>query len=210
MLRDIRNNYALNKLDEGQLAGGPIIFFELWLNEAIQLKVNEPTAMVLATAVDNQPDTRVVLLKEIKDDDFVFYTNYISAKAREIERNKHVALNFFWAELERQVRVKGTISKTSDHLADDYFNSRPRESQLGAWASAQSQAIKDREELENKFEAVRKLYEGKDIPRPENWGGYKVEATEIEFWQGRPSRLHDRFRFYRGEKGEWYFKRLSP
>jgi pyridoxamine 5'-phosphate oxidase len=210
MLRDIRNNYALNKLDEGQLTGEPIVFFELWLNEAIQLKVNEPTAMVLATAVDNQPDTRVVLLKEIQHEDFVFYTNYISTKAREIESNKHVALNFFWAELERQVRVKGTISKSGDSLADEYFNSRPRESQLGAWASAQSQAIKSREELENKFEAVKKLYEGKAIPRPENWGGYKVKATEIEFWQGRPNRLHDRFRFYRNDENGWDLKRLSP
>ena len=209
MLRDIRNNYALNKLEEAQLASGPIVFFELWLNEAIRQKVNEPTAMVLATAAGNQPDTRVVLLKEIQNEDFVFYTNYHSTKGQQIEQNQHVALNFFWAELERQVRVKGIISKTADDLSEEYFNTRPRDSQLGAWASAQSQEIKSREELENKFEAVKKLYEGKEIPKPESWGGYRVTPTEIEFWQGRPGRLHDRIRFYR-DKNEWKLKRLSP
>ena len=210
MLRDIRNNYQQNKLEEDQLTNKPIALFETWINEAIHEKANEPTAMVIATAVNNQPDTRIVLLKEIKDECLIFYTNYQSSKAQQIDNNNQVAINFFWPELERQVRIKGTISKPDNKISADYFNTRPRESQLGAWASNQSQVLKNREELENKYHQLEKQYEGKTIPMPNHWGAYQVKPFEIEFWQGRPSRLHDRIRYYKTTEGEWKFKRLSP
>ena len=166
--------------------------------------------MILATSAHNIPDTRVVLLKEIDDGNFLFYTNYDSAKAKQIATNSQVALNFFWPELERQVRVKGLISKVHASLSNEYFNTRPRESQLGAWASAQSETLTGREELEQKYKLLEKQYEGTNIPKPAFWGGYQVTPNEIEFWQGRPSRLHDRIRYYRIPKHNWEFKRLSP
>ncbi len=210
MLREIRNNYQKHKLEEVNLPEDPIVQFNLWLNEAIQGQVNEPTAMILATSVNNIPDTRVVLLKEIDDGNFLFYTNYNSAKASQIVTNSQVALNFFWPELERQVRVKGVISKVHNDLSNEYFNTRPRESQLGAWASAQSEKLTGREELEQKYKQLEKQYEGTIIPKPAFWGGYQVTPNEIEFWQGRPGRLHDRIRYYRISPHDWEFKRLSP
>lgn len=210
MLREIRNNYQKHKLEEVHLPDDPIGLFNLWLNEAIQGQVNEPTAMVLATSVHDIPDTRVVLLKEIDNGNFLFYTNYNSAKARQMATNSQVALNFFWSELERQVRVKGAITKVNANLSNEYFNTRPRESQLGAWASAQSETLTGREELEQKYKQLEKQYEGIVIPKPAFWGGYQVTPSEIEFWQGRPGRLHDRIRYYRIAQHDWEFKRLSP
>lgn len=210
MLRDIRSNYQKHKLDEESLPQNPLELFNLWLNEAIHEQINEPTAMVLATSANGVPDTRVVLLKEIEEGNFLFYTNYNSAKAQQMFTNPLVALNFFWPELERQVRVKGKISKVTDDLSNDYFKTRPRDSQLGAWASAQSKEIKDREELEKKFHDTMNEYKNLEIPKPTHWGGYQVKPNEIEFWQGRPSRLHDRIRYYRIIEGKWEFKRLSP
>ncbi len=210
MLRDIRKNYQKYTLDESTIPATPIHLFKLWLNEAIHNKVNEPTAMVLATSVNNEPDSRIVLLKEVSNDKFLFYTNYNSTKAKHISNNKHVALNFFWAELERQVRIKGTISKAEDSLSEDYFNSRPRGSQLGAWTSAQSEVLKSREELEQKYRKTTARFEGLSIPKPKHWGGYQVDPTEIEFWQGRPGRLHDRIRYYKIKSNQWEYKRLSP
>lgn len=210
MLREIRNNYQKHKLEEVDLPDDPVVLFNLWLNEAIQGQVNEPTAMVLATSVHNIPDTRVVLLKEIDRGNFLFYTNYNSSKARQMATNSQVALNFFWPELERQVRVKGVISKVHDDLSTEYFDTRPRESQLGAWASTQSETLTSREELEQKYRKLETQFEGQIIPKPEYWGGYQVTPSEIEFWQGRPSRLHDRIRYYRISPHDWEFKRLSP
>ncbi|WP_159520565.1 pyridoxamine 5'-phosphate oxidase [Sunxiuqinia indica] len=210
MLRDIRNNYQKYTLEESTIPETPIHLFKLWLDEAIHNKVNEPTAMVLATTVNDEPDTRIVLLKEVSNDQFLFYTNYKSTKAKQIAENNHVAINFFWAELERQVRIKGIISKTDDNLSEDYFNSRPRDSQLGAWTSAQSEIIKSRDELEQKFRDTTAQFEGLSIPKPPNWGGYQVNPTEIEFWQGRPGRLHDRIRYYKIDSNQWEYKRLSP
>lgn len=210
MLREIRNNYQKHKLEEVDLPDDPVVLFNLWLNEAIQGQVNEPTAMVLATSAHNIPDTRVVLLKEIDHGNFLFYTNYTSSKARQMATNSQVALNFFWPELERQVRVKGVISKVHDDLSNEYFDTRPRESQLGAWASAQSETLTSREELEQKYRKLETQFEGQIIPKPNYWGGYQVTPNEIEFWQGRPSRLHDRIRYYRISPHDWEFKRLSP
>lgn len=210
MLRDIRNNYQKHKLEEDSIPENPIALFNLWLNEAIHEQINEPTAMVLATSANGIPDTRIVLLKEIEGNNFLFYTNYNSAKAQQIAANPQVALNFFWPELERQVRVKGVISKVNDSLSEDYFNTRPRESQLGAWSSAQSEVLSSREELELKFHETTARYKNRPIPKPPHWGGYQVQPNEIEFWQGRPGRLHDRIRFYSIVKDEWQFKRLSP
>ncbi|HKJ43037.1 MAG TPA: pyridoxamine 5'-phosphate oxidase [Sunxiuqinia sp.] len=210
MLRDIRNNYQKNKLEENQLTTKPILLFKAWLDEAIKLKVNEPTAMVISTSMDNQPDSRVVLLKEIKEDGFIFYTNYGSNKGTQIAKNKRVALNFFWPELERQVRVKGTIQKTEESVSVDYFSARPRDRQLGALSSAQSQVVESREKLEADFKQLEQKYEGQEIPKPENWGGYEITPHEIEFWQGRPGRLHDRIRYYKQPDRAWTFKRLSP
>ncbi|MGQ7869417.1 pyridoxamine 5'-phosphate oxidase [Sunxiuqinia sp. sy24] len=210
MLRDIRNNYQKHKLVETDLSTNPIELFNLWLDEAICSQVNEPTAMILGTAVNGIPDTRIVLLKEIADDNFVFFTNYNSSKGQQIATNPQVALNFFWPELERQVRVKGTVSKLADELSEVYFYSRPKESQLGAWASAQSQILTNRKELEQNYQELEKKFEGKTIPKPRHWGGFKVQPNEIEFWQGRPSRLHDRIRYYSLKPGQWKFKRLAP
>ena len=139
-----------------------------------------------------------------------FYTNYNSTKAQQIKTNPQVALNFFWPELERQVRVKGLVSKVKDEFSEEYFNVRPRESQLGAWASAQSKPLVNRDELEQKYLELEKHYEGKIIPRPAHWGGYMVTPSEIEFWQGRPGRLHDRIQYHSDTQGQWKFKRLSP
>lgn len=210
MLRDIRNNYQKNKLEENQLTDKPMKLFQSWLNEAIKQKINEPTAMILSTSVDNQPDSRVVLLKEIQDESLIFYTNYGSNKGKQIEQNNHIAVNLFWPELERQVRIKGTIRKTSETVSTDYFKTRPRDSQLGALASAQSEVIENREELEHHYRSLEKQYEGKEIPKPANWGGYEILPHEIEFWQGRPGRLHDRIRYYKNPDQKWIFKRLSP
>ncbi|KOH44192.1 pyridoxamine 5'-phosphate oxidase [Sunxiuqinia dokdonensis] len=210
MLREIRNNYQKHKLEEAKLPEDPIALFDYWLKEAIKEKVQEPTAMVVATAADGIPDARIVLLKEISDGNFHFYTNYHSTKGRQLATNPHVALNFFWPELERQVRVKGTTSKVNDALSEEYFNTRPRESQLGAWASAQSETLTNRQQLEQKYEELEKHYEGEVIPKPAHWGGYQVEPFEIEFWQGRPGRLHDRIQYQKNAQGQWTFRRLSP
>lgn len=210
MLRDIRNNYQQNKLEEDQLTKCPTALFISWLNEAIKSNLHEPTAMMVATAINNQPDTRIVLLKGIQGENFIFYTNYQSSKAKQIAANNQIALNFFWPELERQVRVKGHVSKIAENISADYFKTRPRDSQLGAWGSEQSQVIENREVLEENYRRMEARFEGKEIPKPENWGGYAVAPFNIEFWQGRPGRLHDRIRYYKGEDGSWSFKRLSP
>jgi len=210
MLREIRNNYQKHKLEEAFLPDDPTALFDLWLTEAIQGKVQEPTAMVLATAANGIPDARVVLLKEINEGNFHFYTNYNSSKAQQIKTNPQVALNFFWPELERQVRIKGSVSKVKEELSEEYFKIRPRESQLGAWASAQSETLVNRDELEQHYNRLEKQYEGEVIPRPAHWGGYQVKPNEIEFWQGRPGRLHDRIQYRSNIQGRWTFRRLSP
>ena len=210
MLRDIRKNYEQARLDENSLGNDPMILFEAWLKEAIEKNEEEPTAMTLSTAVDGIPDSRIVLLKGIKESGFIFYTNYLSVKGHQIAANNSVALNFFWPKLERQVRVRGKIEKLPEDLSIDYFKSRPRDSQIGAWASPQSREIHSRSELDQNFEFYSEKFKEEPITKPTNWGGYYIKAFEIEFWQGRPNRLHDRFRYFLRSENSWEIKRLAP
>ena len=206
----IRKDYSTRSLKETEVDFEPMQQFDKWFHEAIEANVMEPNAMSLATAsATGMPSVRVVLLKGYGDEGFSFYTNYGSDKAGDIEANPQVGLNFFWPELERQVRINGTITKLSEEESDKYFQSRPRMSQIGAIASAQSSRLKSREELENRVAELEKKYEGKKIPKPVNWGGYLIKPSVVEFWQGRPSRLHDRIR-YSSLGHQWLIERLSP
>lgn len=208
-LADIRRDYRLKTLDENKIKQDPLQQFELWLNEAIESKVNEPTSMVLATSTpDGVPSARIVLLKALSENGFGFFTNYASRKGSEITINKNIALLFHWPELERQVRIEGLATKTSENLSNDYFNTRPYESRLSAVISNQSQEVPDREYLEKLWEDQHQSTD-QLVTRPPFWGGYVVEPHRIEFWQGRPNRLHDRILF--SKKGtDWIISRLAP
>lgn len=209
-ISDIRNEYSKASLDEKDIGDSPIDFFKTWFDQAVHSEVREPTAMTLATVrKDGMPDARIVLLKGIEKEGFQFYTNYTSAKGKELDSNPNACLVFFWAELERQVRIRGKISKVSRENSENYFHSRPFASQIGALASSQSDPVDDRSILDKHYEDLKLKYEGKTVPLPENWGGYILEASEIEFWQGRRSRLHDRILF-RKESGSWAKIRLQP
>jgi pyridoxamine 5'-phosphate oxidase len=209
MLREIRKQYLFSALDENTVLPNPFDQFELWLQEAIESDQLEPTAMILSTVDKHfQPHSRVVLLKELTPDSFVFYTNYEGHKAQQMESNHRVSLVFFWASLERQVRIEGTVEKISEVLSTSYFKSRPIENQLGAWASPQSQLIRSKDFLEQQFQYYKQKF-GNDIPKPPHWGGYAVKPVSIEFWQGRPNRLHDRLLFTK-ESGIWGISRLAP
>lgn len=207
----IRNDYARAGLDQKDLDPSPIVQLEKWLAEAIAAGHPEPTAMTLATvSPSGDPAARVVLLKGI-DSGLVFFTNYESDKGKDLAAHPRAAVNLFWILLERQVRVTGDVSKVSRAETDAYFASRPYESRLGAWASEQSAVISGREVLEAKLAELRARFpEGEDVPSPPFWGGYRLVPTSMEFWQGRPSRLHDRMRYTRIEGGDWRFERLSP
>ncbi|MDP3150578.1 MAG: pyridoxamine 5'-phosphate oxidase [Ignavibacteria bacterium] len=209
-LAGMRKVYASAPFDETHVNQYPIDQFEIWFNEAVYAKIEEPNAMTLATlSNEGFPNARIVLLKEFDKKGFVFYTNYRSHKGKELELNPTAVLLFFWKELVRQVRIKGKVEKVSGDESEEYFHSRPRESQLGAWASKQSSEIPDRKFLEDKFQSLQKEYDGKEIPLPSFWGGYRVIPFEIEFWQGRENRLHDRI-LYRLVENDWNISRLSP
>lgn len=209
MLEDIRKSYDLGRLDEEGLPAEPSDLFSVWLREVLESGQEEPTAMTLSTCADGWPDSRIVLLKEMTREGFSFFTNYQSAKGRQLLQNPHVALNFFWPVLERQIRISGTAVKLTEQQSVDYFRSRPRESQLGAWASGQSQVIANRKTLEDRYSFFEKLYAGKEINKPDYWGGYRVIPSRIEFWQGRSGRLHDRI-VYERNKDRWKRSRLAP
>ncbi len=209
-LAQLRKEYARHALDESDVDLNPLVQFTQWFQEAINAQLLEPNAMVLASATpDGRPSARVVLLKEYDNHGFVFFTNYEGRKSSELMQNPNAALLFFWAELERQVRIEGTIEKTSRHESEDYFKIRPLESQLGAWASKQSSVIPSRNVLEQKVADLRSLYANKEIPLPPFWGGFRLQPHTYEFWQGRENRLHDRIR-YTLEGGVWGIERLSP
>jgi pyridoxamine 5'-phosphate oxidase len=210
-IQDLRIDYKKGELSENTIGTDPIIFFKKWFEEALNSNVLEPNAMVLSTVdVDNKPQSRVVLLKDISEGGFTFFTNYSSNKGQEIANNANVSLLFFWAELERQVRIGGIAKKISREDSEQYFHSRPRGSQIGAHVSPQSKVIASRDVLEQLQLELERKFEGIEIPLPSNWGGYRVEPNVIEFWQGRSNRLHDRIRFSLRNGQEWNIERLAP
>ncbi len=208
---DVRTEYGRGALNEDGAAGDPIVQFSRWFDEAKAAGVREINAMSLATAApDGHPDNRIVLLKQFDASGFVFYTNYNSRKGHELLANPRACALFFWIELERQVRIEGTVSRVSPQQSDRYFSERPLEARLGAWASPQSEPIASRAELEARMDAVRSRFAGQaEPPRPPNWGGYRIAPLQMEFWQGRASRLHDRLLYVR-EAGGWRRSRLAP
>ncbi len=210
-LADLREQHLIRGLRETDLNPDPIAQFEQWFAEARSAGVAQPDAMTLATVSrDGQPSARMVLLKEATADGFVFFTNYRSRKGRELAENPRAALVFFWQELTRQVRITGTVTKTSRAESEIYFTTRPRGAQLSAWASWQSTPVADRQILESRVSKLEAKYEGAGIPAPPNWGGYRLRPDSIEFWQGRPNRLHDRLIYSRQPDGRWRIERLAP
>jgi len=198
-------------LDETRIEGDPIKQFQLWFEQAIAAKLPMPDAMSLATVTpDGRPTARMVLLKQVDDEGFVFFTNYQSAKARQLEINPYAALVFYWPQLEQQVRVEGKVNKTSAEESSAYFKTRPRESQIGAWASPQSEVISAREVLEQRARELSEQYCDREIDCPVHWGGFRLKPDRIEFWKGRVGRLHDRLLYELQPDGTWTIKRLAP
>lgn len=218
-LRAERVNYTLGQLDEAQAGTDPHALFDQWMSEAIERRntegdVLEPNAMVLSTINPETewPDSRVLLLKEHANGKFVFFGNYESRKGQDLDANGKAALNFTWLPMQRQIRIQGTVRRISPEASDTYFAVRPRGSQLGAWASSQSSVIESSKELDRAYDEAEKRFEGQDVPRPPHWGGWEVTPHRIEFWQGRPSRTHDRIVFIAkdAEEGAWTVQRLAP
>lgn len=211
-IQKLRREYALSSLDARDVAANPVEQFQKWFEEALNSNVFEPNAMTLATCdAAGTPCARIVLLKGVTDGQFVFFTNYLSRKGEELAQNSRACLLFFWKELERQVRIEGAASKISETVSTEYFQSRPKASQIGAWVSPQSQRVENREWLEQKYLEIAEKYAGSEIlPRPPHWGGYAVKPEKIEFWQGRPSRLHDRILYSLTGENAWKIERLAP
>ena len=211
-IADLRREYARARLDEQDLSADPFGMFAAWFAQAVETALPEPNAMTLATAApDGTPSARVVLLKAVDAAGFVFFTDYRSRKSVELAANPRAALVFHWQELERQVRVVGSVSRIPDAESDAYYRTRPLGSRFGAWASQQSAVLRSRAELEERLAAVEARHPDGDVPRPSHWGGFRVSPVEVEFWQGRESRLHDRLRYRRaGGDGSWIVERLSP
>ena len=210
-IADMRKEYAQQSLSEKDVEADPILQFKKWWDHALASKLNEPNAMVLATASKEAvPSARIVLLKDFNENGFVFFTNYDSYKGQQLSENPKACLVFFWEELERQVRITGLVFKLSSTESDEYFNSRPEGSRIGAWASPQSQVIENRNWLEERFNKLSSEMKDGTIQRPPHWGGYLVKPVIVEFWQGRVSRLHDRIQYFLQEDGNWKIERLAP
>ena len=210
-LATIRKDYRLQSLSEEDVDTNPIKQFEKWFQQALASGIEEPNAMTLATSTtDGKPSARIVLLKGIKDNGFVFFTNYESKKGKQIHDNPFAGIVFFWKELERQVTIQGEIKKVGEEESDEYFASRPLESRIGAWSSPQSQVIENREVLEKNVAYYSDKYQSQNIPRPSHWGGYILMPTLIEFWQGGAGRLHDRLQYSIDATNSWIIKRLAP
>lgn len=210
-IANIRKDYSTQSLLETDVELNPVDQFQKWWSEAIKSEIDEVNAMTLATASsDGMPSARIMLLKGFDKKGFVFFTNYKSYKAMHLEENPKACLVFFWKELERQVRITGLVKRLSEKESDEYFYSRPVGSQIGAWASNQSQVIENREWLQNRVHQLTEEFKEKELKRPPHWGGYVVTPVIIEFWQGRPSRLHDRIQYTLEEDGNWKIERLSP
>lgn len=210
-INTLRHDFSKQTLDEKDVNSNPILQFEKWFKEAVDAKVNEPNAMTLSTATkEGKPSARILLLRNFNESGFVFYTNYTSRKGIEIENNPQAALLFFWPELERQVRIEGILEKQSQKDSDIYFNTRPRESKLGAWSSAQSSKIESRKVLDENYKNYSEKFPNENVPRPDFWGGYNLKPNTIEFWQGRPSRMHDRILYSKNKNGSWIIERLAP
>jgi pyridoxamine 5'-phosphate oxidase len=206
----LRKEYSQASLTEADVNPDPITQFRSWFDEALKAKIAEPNVMTLATVdADRRPSARILLLKDVDERGFTWFTNYQSRKAGELARCPHAALVFYWGELERQVRIEGRVEQVSQEESETYFHSRPLQSRLGAIASAQSQPIADRQALEERFRQANEQY-GDQPPRPEHWGGYRLIPDRIEFWQGRPSRLHDRILYTKQPNGGWQRQRLQP
>lgn len=206
----IRRQYTGRPLRRSGLTENPLDQFALWMNEAIEAEVPEPIGMTLGTLSEGgYVNQRIVLLRSYSEEGFVFFTNYNSEKARELAENPMASLHFFWEPIHRQVKITGDVRMTLTELSDDYFNSRPREHQIGAWASEQSVIISTRKFLEERVEYYTQKFDGMDVPRPPHWGGYALMPVSVEFWQGRENRLHDRFRYELKDR-QWLISRLSP
>lgn len=210
-MNESKHQYNEASIDEATVDRDPLKLFQRWLDEAKATGMRLPEAMTLATStLDGRPSARLVLLKGVDEHGFVFFTNYQSRKARELDSNFQAALVFYWPQLERQVRVEGKVERTSAAESDAYFKTRPRESQIGAAASPQSEVIESREALQEKADELEKFYEGREVERPKHWGGYRLRPERIEFWKGRTGRLHDRISYERQPNDSWTISRLAP
>jgi pyridoxamine 5'-phosphate oxidase len=209
-INTLRHDFSKQTLDESDVNKSPFLQFEKWFKEAVDAHVNEPNAMTVATAsTSGMPAARILLLRNFNENGFVFYSNYVSRKGEEIAANPQCALLFFWPELERQVRIEGVLEKQTAEESDIYFNTRPRTSKLGAWTSPQSKVVANRKALDDAYEEMSKQNPTDNVPRPPHWGGYVLKPSSIEFWQGRPSRMHDRI-LYTLADSNWKIERLAP